>query len=77
MRWPWISLVAPLCGATALAAYDREQVLLSGPRASQLQSSNERPWDEPPHADATGNLIFQALASLVQLGPNSKYMNGD
>ncbi|KZT72896.1 hypothetical protein DAEQUDRAFT_722527 [Daedalea quercina L-15889] len=35
-----------------------------------------RPWNEPPSPDATGNLVFQSLASLLQMAPNSKYING-
>ncbi|KAH9926915.1 uncharacterized protein B0H18DRAFT_876027 [Fomitopsis serialis] len=33
-------------------------------------------WDEEVDKDASGNLIFQSLASLMQMKPNSRYGNG-
>ncbi|EPT01162.1 hypothetical protein FOMPIDRAFT_1079614, partial [Fomitopsis schrenkii] len=33
-------------------------------------------WDKPVNYDATSNLIFQSLAGLMQMAPNSKYPNG-
>ncbi|KZT69220.1 hypothetical protein DAEQUDRAFT_710410 [Daedalea quercina L-15889] len=35
-----------------------------------------RPWNERPSKDASGHLIFQSLASLMQMMPNSKHQNG-
>ncbi|KAH9926914.1 uncharacterized protein B0H18DRAFT_1004463, partial [Fomitopsis serialis] len=36
----------------------------------------KRPWDEESGNDASGNLIFQSLAALLQMAPNSKHCNG-
>ncbi|TFY61827.1 hypothetical protein EVJ58_g4266 [Rhodofomes roseus] len=40
------------------------------------QSWLSRPWNERPSEDATGNLIFQSLSSLLQMMPNSKHPIG-
>ncbi|KZT65046.1 hypothetical protein DAEQUDRAFT_717165 [Daedalea quercina L-15889] len=76
MRWSQ-SLVVPLYALSVVSgvcAYDQVPMLRHpGPQHASLSA---RPWDERPSEDATGNLIFQALASLLQLGPNSKYKNG-
>ncbi|KAH9916340.1 uncharacterized protein B0H18DRAFT_1215123 [Fomitopsis serialis] len=44
--------------------------------ASVNQSWLSRPWDERPNGDATGSLIFQSLAGLMQMKANSKHPRG-
>ena len=78
MRW-WHTFAASFHAINVgLVACAHEQTLLSDLVDTFGSESwyGGRAWDEPPPPDATGNLIFQALASLLQLGPNSKYKNG-
>ncbi|KZT65013.1 hypothetical protein DAEQUDRAFT_759566 [Daedalea quercina L-15889] len=72
----WVSALSfrlfTLC--VALGAYVPDQLPLnSDVRAGGPQP---RPWDERLSEDATGNLVFQSLASLMQMRPNSRYPNG-
>ncbi|KAH9839790.1 uncharacterized protein C8Q71DRAFT_855099 [Rhodofomes roseus] len=39
-------------------------------------SWSSRPWNERASGDTSGNLVFQSLASLLQMMPNSKYPIG-
>ncbi|KAH9839820.1 uncharacterized protein C8Q71DRAFT_744328 [Rhodofomes roseus] len=76
MRWRH-SLALPLyASSVALGVCANEQVpIIPHPEVGH-GSQHIKPWDEPPSKDATGNLIFQSLASLLQLAPNSRYING-
>ena len=69
------ALSLPLAlGAAALGAYVSDQVPLSS--NARIEGPQSRPWDEQLSEDATGNLVFQSLASLMQMRPNSRYPFG-
>ncbi|KAG1887217.1 hypothetical protein F4604DRAFT_1917027 [Suillus subluteus] len=84
------SLVAALLGSAALALHDqfpintaREtgarplDVINSNPDHLDSVSSNEQwSFDECPPENATGNLIFDTVHSLLQHWPNTRYRNG-
>lgn len=61
-------------GAAVFGAYVSDQVVLNSD--ARIESSPSRPWDQQLSEDATGNLIFQSLASLMQMRPNSRYPFG-
>ncbi|KZT04743.1 uncharacterized protein LAESUDRAFT_682226 [Laetiporus sulphureus 93-53] len=65
-------LAAHAVSATFNSAQPAPQLPLDAP--SGIITSHS--WDEPIDKDATGNLIFQSLASLMQMMPNAWYPNG-
>lgn len=75
MRW-W-TFVVGVCLSIGLKADTLGQDLLrTSSHISLNESSAKMTWDAALGQDATGNLIFQSLASLLQLAPNSRYPNG-
>ncbi|KAH9917311.1 uncharacterized protein B0H18DRAFT_1034860 [Fomitopsis serialis] len=76
MRWQHTLALPLYASSIVLGVCAHEQVPLAPIPDSGYESQHLRPWDERPSKDATGNLIFQSLASLLQLAPNSKYVNG-
>ncbi|KAH9839776.1 uncharacterized protein C8Q71DRAFT_462177 [Rhodofomes roseus] len=60
--------------AGALGLYVPEQLPLNNDL--RTESLRSRPWNERLSGDATGNLVFQSLASLMQMRPNSRYPYG-
>ncbi|KZT01204.1 uncharacterized protein LAESUDRAFT_489044 [Laetiporus sulphureus 93-53] len=78
MGWLTACGVSLLAACATQGAYLAEQVPLrtNSEFNGQVEPSFTLPWDEPVSKDATGNLIFQSLASLMQMGANSRYPNG-
>lgn len=75
MRW-WTFAVA-VCLCIGSKADSLEQDFTPTSFGSSVGGpTGSRAWDFNPSEDATGNLIFQSLASLLQLAPNSIYPNG-
>ncbi|KZT69221.1 hypothetical protein DAEQUDRAFT_268672 [Daedalea quercina L-15889] len=75
MRWRTILqclLVASVAAATCGVLGSHNQRTPS--RSTRMEQY--LPWNESPGEGATGNLIFQSLASLMQMAPNSKYPVG-
>jgi hypothetical protein len=76
------SLVGALSlGLAALALHDQFPINTAGKtgaRPSDIISSNSEQWrfDEYPPENATGNLIFDTVHSLLQHWPNTRYRNG-
>lgn len=68
----WTSFRYLLFASAILRAYFNAQMPLANLDAIPLPGR----WDEPVNSDATGNLILQSLAGLMQMAPNSKYPNG-
>ena len=62
--------LATLCLPLAVLGHEQYPLLSPGSQAWTLK------WDEPLDGDATGNLIFNSLASLLQMKPNSRYRVG-
>ncbi|KAH9839779.1 uncharacterized protein C8Q71DRAFT_462244 [Rhodofomes roseus] len=60
--------------AGVLGLHVPEQLPLKGNLPTETPRS--RPWSERLSKDATGNLVFQSLASLMQMRPNSRYPYG-
>ncbi|KAH9916336.1 uncharacterized protein B0H18DRAFT_1038662 [Fomitopsis serialis] len=76
MRWATrLAILSLALIVDALVVNASQQQLLTVP-ASVDQSWSSRPWDERPNEDATGNLIFQSLAGLMQMKANSKHPRG-
>ncbi|KZT72895.1 hypothetical protein DAEQUDRAFT_685254 [Daedalea quercina L-15889] len=78
MHWRQ-TLVVPLCvlGIVLGGNGAHEQVPFAPSCDCPPQGIHStRPWDARLSTDATGNLVFQSLASLLQVGPNSKHNNG-
>lgn len=73
MRW-W-TFIAGVCLYIGPRADALEQDLLPTSFNSDVGAPSGT-WDTKLSEDATGNLIFQSLASLLQLAPNSRYSNG-
>ncbi|KAH9916311.1 uncharacterized protein B0H18DRAFT_1139334 [Fomitopsis serialis] len=73
MRWRH-ALALPLYASGVLLGVCSQTQFPVGAHEHDLQ--HLRPWYERPGKDATGNLVFQSLASLLQLAPNAKYTNG-
>ncbi|KZT66128.1 hypothetical protein DAEQUDRAFT_696085 [Daedalea quercina L-15889] len=74
MHWASALSLRLFALSAALGVYVPGQVPLnSDVRTASLQS---RPWDERLSEDATGNLVFQSMASLMQMRLNSRYPNG-
>ncbi|KAG1870660.1 hypothetical protein DFJ58DRAFT_722882 [Suillus subalutaceus] len=85
-----LSLVAALLGSAALALHDQFpintagetgarplDVINSNPDHLNSVSSNEQwSFDECTPENATGNLIFNTVHSLLQHWPNTRYRNG-
>ncbi|KZT04754.1 uncharacterized protein LAESUDRAFT_715317 [Laetiporus sulphureus 93-53] len=72
MNW-LTALAVRIAAANAVAAaYASDQY----PLTAQAETRVSLPWDEPLSQDATGNFIFQALASLMQTAANAIYPNG-
>ncbi|KZT01201.1 uncharacterized protein LAESUDRAFT_488590 [Laetiporus sulphureus 93-53] len=78
MGWLTACGVSLLAACATQGAYLAEQVPLrtNSEFNGQVEPSYTLPWDEPVSTDAAGNLIFQSLASLMQMGANSRYPNG-
>ncbi|KZT04746.1 uncharacterized protein LAESUDRAFT_784406 [Laetiporus sulphureus 93-53] len=70
--WWHLLLAANAVSASFNSAQPAPQLPLDAP--SGIITSHS--WDEPIDKDATGNLIFQSLASLMQMMPNAWYPNG-
>jgi hypothetical protein len=86
------SIVAALSlGSAALALHDQFPINTVGetsirplditilnPGHAYRVSSNSEQWklDEYPPENATGNLIFDTVHSLLQYWPNTRYRNG-
>lgn len=66
-----LTVLAALC--LSLAVLGHEQYPLLSPPGSQVPTLQ---WDEPLSSDATGNLILNSLAALMQTKPNSRYRVG-
>ncbi|KZT65012.1 hypothetical protein DAEQUDRAFT_731863 [Daedalea quercina L-15889] len=74
MRWASALSFRLFALGPVLSVYVPHQLPLNSDfRAGNLQAL---PWDERLSEDATGNLVFQSLASLMQMRPNSRYPNG-
>ncbi|KZT04742.1 uncharacterized protein LAESUDRAFT_682224 [Laetiporus sulphureus 93-53] len=71
MGWCASSWILALAVQNIYAAYTPAHISSQLSLGSTLSS-----WDEPANRDATGNLIFQSLASLMQMMPNAWYPNG-
>jgi len=65
--WCWLP-VTVLATFRCVLAYS--QVILESPIIA------DQPWDAQPGSNATGNLIFQSVISLLQHWPNTKHRNG-
>lgn len=52
------------------------QVHFEATQASAHALSKITDWNVPPHRDATGNLIFNSVGSLMQLWPNTVWRHG-
>ncbi|KZV73069.1 hypothetical protein PENSPDRAFT_603320 [Peniophora sp. CONT] len=53
-----------------------EQVQFAVPKYPSQSLNGDTAWDMPPHPDATGNLIFNSVSSLMQLWPNIVWRHG-
>jgi hypothetical protein len=42
-----------------------------------FKAADGSPWDTQVSRNATGNLIFQSISSLLQHWPNTKHPNGE
>lgn len=74
----WTNFQYFLVACAVLSAYSvhsRAQAPLANLDETPEHRTPER-WDKPVNYDATSNLIFQSLAGLMQMAPNSKYPNG-
>lgn len=58
------------------SAYALEQVQFAVPDAPGQSLSGDIGWDVPPNPNATGNLIFNSMSSLMQLWPNTVWRHG-
>lgn len=65
-----LKTLATLCLPLAVLGHEQYPLISPGSQASAMK------WDEPLDGDATGNLIFNSLASLMQMKPNSRYRVG-
>ncbi|KAI0314483.1 hypothetical protein OF83DRAFT_1174711 [Amylostereum chailletii] len=63
-----------LAGVLAVATF--QAVAFASQASFRVPDLEPKFWDAPPHPDATGNLIFNSVSSLLQRWPNSLHRNG-
>lgn len=76
MRWWTFAVGVCLSGIGSKVNVLGQNLLAGSFNTSAQEPSSPGAWDASIGDDATGNLIFQSLASLLQLAPNSRYPNG-